>query len=137
MSVSFLQASSISDMNRRKVEGNQPAVVGRRRFVIWLMDAELPESYVVEHSVRHLKILENEALETGYWILVFFELVTDVYRAKGDVEGAIPFLRQAELLRRARSGGEEEALDDLVKTLLKHPRWNWKKRAQGLMKQFL
>ncbi|KAG7094823.1 hypothetical protein E1B28_005636 [Marasmius oreades] len=124
--------SSHSDLVRKQLHRNIPMRVGYSRLVVFLMTPGLPESYVVDHSLQQLELIEHAGLEVSHFYSMHLKFLVEAYCAAGNVQKVLIYMRKAEAIERALSGGEEKSIKALMKMIKEHQRWDWKKKIQDV-----
>ncbi|KAG7094835.1 hypothetical protein E1B28_005644 [Marasmius oreades] len=125
---------SESDLVRIQLHVNVPMLVDYKRLVVFLMTPGLPESYVVDHSLQQLELIERAGLEGSHFYSLHLKFLVEAYCAVGNTRKALIYLQRAEALERAKSGGEEKSMKTLMKMVKEHSNWEWKAKVQGAMK---
>ncbi|KAG7094821.1 hypothetical protein E1B28_005634 [Marasmius oreades] len=124
---------SDSDFVRMQLYRNTPMLVDYKRLVVFLMTPGLPESYVVDHSLQQLELIERTGLEGSEFYSSHLKFLVEAYCAVENLQKALIYLRKLEDFKRAESGGEEKSVKTLMQMVKEHPRWGWKTKIQGAM----
>ncbi|KAF9262218.1 SET domain-containing protein [Marasmius fiardii PR-910] len=79
-----------SDLVRCQLVLGLPALVGYKRFAVFLMaPTTLSESYVVKQSLEQVNLIERAGLEVSAWYKTHLRFLVEVYCAIGDARKAL------------------------------------------------
>ncbi|KAL0568629.1 hypothetical protein V5O48_013348, partial [Marasmius crinis-equi] len=123
----------ITDQLRMSISKEKPQRYGRQRLVVWLMNQHLPESYVVDHSLSQLRLMEKEGLEMASWYGDHLEFLAEVYCAMGNSEKALAYWRNFYTFLLVVHGEDVKFKDNFKASEKWRKRWSWRSRVSVMV----